>query len=49
MNSVDQTLGVVFTTLIFFITYEWVQLARVLQHYTKPERLVKDKLTSLIG
>ncbi len=33
---------------IFFVTYEWVQIARML-HYTRQERLPMDKHPSLLG
>jgi hypothetical protein len=39
--------GAVFTTLIFFITYEWAQYARMI-HYNKLERLVGDEHSSLL-
>ncbi len=34
--------------LIFFVTYEWAQEGSVL-HYTGPERLDKDKQSTLSG
>ncbi len=45
MNRVP---GVAFTTLIFYVTYEWAQRARVL-HYTRLKILAKDKNSSLFG
>jgi hypothetical protein len=40
--------GTIFTTLIFFVTLEWTQKARVLC-YTTMESLVRDKHSSLLG
>ncbi len=34
--------------LIFFVTYEWAQYVSVL-HHTKLEKIVRDKLSSLLG
>jgi hypothetical protein len=34
--------------MIFSVTYEWVQGARVL-HYTRLERLARDKHSDLLG
>ncbi len=38
--------GAIFATLHFFIAHKWAQQAKVL-HYTKPERLAKEKHSSL--
>ncbi len=38
----------VFTTLNFFVTYEWVQLARAFL-YTRLKRLCRDKHSSLVS
>ncbi len=40
--------GAVFTTLFFFVTYEWTQEAKVLQN-SDLERLASDKQSSLMG
>jgi hypothetical protein len=47
-SVVNTAPGIVFTTLIFFVTYHWTQQARVL-HYTRLERLARDKHSSLLG
>ncbi len=41
-------LGLYLHHLIFFVTYEWAQQARVLQ-YTWPERVASEKHTKLLG
>jgi hypothetical protein len=40
--------GTVFTTLCFFVTYEWTLEARVLQNTTL-ERLAREKHSRFIG
>jgi hypothetical protein len=40
--------GVMFTTFIFFVTYEWAECATPLE-YMKPERLARYKYSSLLG
>jgi hypothetical protein len=40
--------GAVFTTLFFFVTYEWTQKAKVLLNRDL-ERVASDKQLSLLG
>jgi hypothetical protein len=44
--SGDTVTWAIFTTLMFFLTYEWAQKARTL-HYTRIKRLPSDKHSSL--
>jgi hypothetical protein len=40
--------GTGFTTIYFIVTYEWAHRVRVL-HYTRLERLARDKHSSYLG
>ncbi len=44
----NTTPGAVFTTLHFFVTHEWAQLARAL-HKVRVERPASEKHSSLLG
>ncbi len=48
LKHASLVLWALFTTLHFFVSYEWAQEARVF-HFTKLERLTSDKYSSLVG